>query len=272
MKNSRRFDHPVRKLCDGVYLIDEFGATNCYLLVGQKRALLIDTGNGFGDMKRVVSSITSLPLDVALTHGHIDHAGGYAQFPFVYLHPADDTDMLRFQVAKSFRAVSAKMTSASKMGITGRDLQHGGYPLKTAPLENNRVFDLGGKTVRVEYAPGHSKGSVIFIAEEDKLIFTGDNVCPVLWMFVPGGTSVEEWLPTAKRIAELAQTYTVCPAHYTVPQKPEEIRALAECGERLLSNTKRNSLFYRVRSYPQTGDIRIVYRTDKVFKDKTSTD
>ena len=67
---------PVNKICDGVFLLDEFGGTNCYLVVGSERALLIDCGTGFADLKGTVESIIDLPLTVIATHGHCDHIGG----------------------------------------------------------------------------------------------------------------------------------------------------------------------------------------------------
>lgn len=46
-----RSDLPVTKLAENVYLLNEFDGTNCYLVVGEKRALLIDCGTGFCDLR-----------------------------------------------------------------------------------------------------------------------------------------------------------------------------------------------------------------------------
>jgi glyoxylase-like metal-dependent hydrolase (beta-lactamase superfamily II) len=48
-----------------------------WLIIGAKKAMLIDTCYGLGDMKGLVDEITGgMPLIVANTHGHFDHAGG----------------------------------------------------------------------------------------------------------------------------------------------------------------------------------------------------
>ncbi len=43
------------------------------LLVGKDRALLFDTGYGYGNLKKVVKDITTLPLYIINSHGHMDH-------------------------------------------------------------------------------------------------------------------------------------------------------------------------------------------------------
>lgn len=67
---GKRSDHLVEKLKEGVYCIDEFGSSNCFLIVGNARALLIDTGTGYGDLRSVTEKITDLPLTVAVTRAH----------------------------------------------------------------------------------------------------------------------------------------------------------------------------------------------------------
>jgi metal-dependent hydrolase (beta-lactamase superfamily II) len=61
---------------DGLYL-----NVDAYLLVGKDRALLIDTLQETEELYERVRKITDKPLDVAISHGHPDHAGrGLKQF------------------------------------------------------------------------------------------------------------------------------------------------------------------------------------------------
>ena len=68
-----------------------------------------------------------------------------------------------------------------------------------------QVFRLGGKTVSVTHVPGHTRGSVCLLAEEDRLLFTGDNGNPVLFLFLPNCATLETWLRSAKRMLALAR-------------------------------------------------------------------
>ncbi|MFA5449375.1 MAG: MBL fold metallo-hydrolase [Clostridia bacterium] len=261
---DRRTDHRISEITNGVYLINEFDGTNCYLVVGSERALLIDTGVGYGDLLGAVRKITDLPLEVVLTHGHIDHAGGHGQFESMYMHPDDDIRFLKFLITKRIRRLSVRFSLAKKLGITKKDVIKRQYKFSFKNLYEGQVFELGGKTIRVRVMPGHSKGSVVFLAEEDKLMFTGDNVCPLLWMFVPNCTSIEEWLLTGQEIYRLSEQYRPLSAHDNEPQTREQIGELLRYAEELIALKTKNSRFLRIKSYPQSGAIRILYRTDLV--------
>ena len=71
----------VKKLAENTYRISEWGAfgpVKMYLLVGNERALLIDSGYGRIDLKSIVTRITDKPVTLMLTHGYLDHASGSA--------------------------------------------------------------------------------------------------------------------------------------------------------------------------------------------------
>ena len=83
------------KVMEGVWRIYDFGAfpgnENFYLVEGDGRALLFDTGMGKGDLASYIKGLTSLPVDVAITHGHGDHFRQVDQFKesTVYIHEKD---------------------------------------------------------------------------------------------------------------------------------------------------------------------------------------
>ena len=93
------------------WCINEYGMDTMFLLEGENFSLLIDTGTGVFDLKSLVESLTSKRLIVALTHGHVDHAGGMRQFETIYLHQDDEQKALKVSVEdrKSYTNIMMNM-------------------------------------------------------------------------------------------------------------------------------------------------------------------
>ncbi len=152
---------------EDVTLIDDAGQSTCYLVTGEKRALLIDTVNGRENLLEVVREITNLPVTVVNTHGHCDHIWGNVYFEEAYLHPADwELHNLHF----SFPEI-AEMLKKQEL-----------KPCKLLPLKEDDVFDLGGVTLEVIPVPGHTQGSVALLCRKHRMLFSGDAINGHLWM------------------------------------------------------------------------------------------
>ena len=78
----------VRLFTDNFYILDD-GRVRQFLIVGEKKALLVDTGFPDSHVYEAVQSITDLPVRVIMTHADIDHAGGLKEFGSCHLHEAD---------------------------------------------------------------------------------------------------------------------------------------------------------------------------------------
>lgn len=68
--------YSVYKVTDYIDAIKSKTGEIMYLLKGTKRAVLVDTCLGVGNIRSVVENITKLPITVLLSHGHVDHAMG----------------------------------------------------------------------------------------------------------------------------------------------------------------------------------------------------
>src|SRR5260370_2237948 len=82
----------IYKVAPGVFAIYEphqAEETISYLIVGNKQALLFDTGMGISDIRKVTTKLTSRPVVVLNSHTHDDHVGDNCQFPFVYVMDTD---------------------------------------------------------------------------------------------------------------------------------------------------------------------------------------
>lgn len=205
----------VAEIADKVYCINEFGLDSMFLIVGAERALLIDTGTGIFELPKLIKQLTDRPCDVALTHGHVDHAGGIGWFERIYLHPDDF-------------AAAAGVTAESRRGYAGGLLKMaGGIFDRSAddvvvfesipemlPIAEGHVFELGGRRVRTYETPGHTPGGLTFLIEDARILLTGDACNPntLMFPFLPDGrraphASIEGLLDTARKIEALSPLY-----------------------------------------------------------------
>jgi glyoxylase-like metal-dependent hydrolase (beta-lactamase superfamily II) len=136
---------------------------DAYLVIGTERALVIDTLQDETSLYKTVKSLTSLPIEVLITHGHIDHAGVSLNDFFdagctVYLNKAD-------------------LALAEKLGFDKNRFTN---------LDEGMVFDIGGYRLETILLPGHTPGSAVFLEREKQHLYTGDAIgAGVFWMWLP---------------------------------------------------------------------------------------
>ena len=203
MTSAKDNIHSYEEIGPNVFRIDESGIANCYLIIGEQKALLIDSGVGVGNLLECVEELTDKPVTLALTHRHCDHAGGRDFFPNYYVHEADNK--LVYKILSSHFACSQLL----KMNhLTGFSLSKKPYHSKLVLMKDDTTFDLGERLISLVHVPGHTEGSVVFLDSKSNIMFTGDDVNPYLWLQLPGCTCLSRWLPGAEKILALAATYT----------------------------------------------------------------
>jgi hydroxyacylglutathione hydrolase len=235
--------HSYEEIAPSTYRIDEHGISNMYLLLGKTSALLIDSGLGVGDLGGTVKELTSLPVTLALTHRHCDHAGGRNYFKGYYVHRGDKP--LIYKVLSSEFACKQllKMNNAGKVALSKKP-----YHAKAHYMDDNQTFELGERKISILHVPGHTEGSVVFLDETTHLMFTGDDVNPYLWMQLPGCTCLSKWLPGAKKILGLADSYKAYGGHDTGVLSKEQIAGVIAVGEEILA--KHPSFDGKALDYP----------------------
>lgn len=176
------------------------------LLVGEKSALLVDTGYGVEDVCAYVHSITRLPLTVLITHGHHDHALGARWFDHTLMFEEDQADFLTYTGADMRKRVCRQ---AKEKGLPVDDAFLTDAMPMPLPLSEQTV-DLGGMRVQVIHCPGHTPGSAAVYLPDEKLLLTADDWNPCTWLFFPAALGAGEYRANVRKLLALPFTHVLC--------------------------------------------------------------
>ena len=192
--------YEINKIDSALYQIKDPLDVYMYLVVGNERALLFDTGYGVGDIKDAIKSITAKPLTVVLGHGHIDHANGAYQFDEVYLREPE-FELFHEHTAPGFRRnILERLNEAGLKLGSDEEKWVNAKPCSLIALELNMVFDLGGIHVKVIDMAGHTEGSIGILLVENRILIDSDSANSHCWMFVPQSRSIREYIEMLKRV------------------------------------------------------------------------
>lgn len=173
---------------------------NCYLIVDEKtnKSALVDCTEY---SEKMINLIGDTDLEyILLTHGHCDHIAGAKQIKEKYnakiVIAANDEPMLH----------SGRLSLAVFIGGQQNDAD------ADVIVKDNDKIILGDTEITVISTPGHTKGSVCYLAENS--LFSGDTLfyCSCGRTDFPSG-SVEEMMNSLKRLKSLEGDYTVYTGH-----------------------------------------------------------
>ena len=191
----------------GHYRITSKEAVFMDLFVGGEKALLVDTGYGYGNLKDEVKKITNLPLIIVNSHGHLDHSCGNYQFEeTIYIHEKD-VALCREHTSVERRSEAMETAKHTMNFVTGtienilpddfdEETYRNGGTGKLALIKEGDRFELGGLTLTVYEFPGHTVGSIGLLWEEKKYMFVGDAMNQFLWLFMPEALTLQEYRRT----------------------------------------------------------------------------
>lgn len=181
-------EYPYVELGNGIYEINEFDNVSVFLIVGEEKALLIDTGIGIGNLRDFVRKLSGKPVEVFLTHNHRDHVGNAPLFDEVYISRID------YGMGKIIRPLTSKESRRQYTESTIQKYADKKYPWRDEDIrefskeeepqvhliEDQYTFDLGGRRVTCYLCPGHTPGSMVAVDSKTKYVFSGDCCNKVL--------------------------------------------------------------------------------------------
>ena len=193
-------DYTIQELQLGLFAIDDAKGDSMYLIVGGEKALLIDTCMMEGDLLPMLKTLTDKPIELALTHAHIDHMYHAGEFRTVYLHRRDIAawrkGLLRLMIVFGF-----SMFHMPRKRYRVR---------RYIPLDDHIVIDLGGNQIHVILAPGHTPGSCIFVDDAHRALFVGDaigNGGASAWMWLPGSSNIGAYRDSLETVLKKLKPY-----------------------------------------------------------------
>ena len=166
--------------------------TNTYLVGTGPERILVDTGQGEGAHLPVLEEAMERAgcrgiSEIVLTHGHPDHLGGLAQ------------------VIGLVGEVPVKKWPWPEVDLES--------PVPIENLHDDCVIETEGATLRGLHTPGHSPDHLCFVLEEERSLFSGDNVLGVGTTVIPGGSGdLGDYMASLDRLLGESPT-RIYPAH-----------------------------------------------------------
>ena len=243
----------VKEILPGVFQIQLHSSLKgiseikVYLIPGQDRSLLIDTG--FRDREcqnRLEQAMDSLgisaeKLDVSLTHKHHDHCGlAYIlaeRGARIFLSPVEERhryDCLHYSHGESddqdevLRYVGITAEGTSRLWNMFKDLviadKEGELLIEKfpySPVLPGDVFRYGQYRFRAVSLSGHTLGQTGLYEEDKQILFTADQVLngivPIVATSYKDENLLNRYFQSLKEIKELYSDCTLIPAHSKVP-------------------------------------------------------
>ena len=170
--------------------------TNQYV-VGKESGLVIDVAlSDNTNMDGIIEQAEAMGIKkiekILLTHIHSDHCGG---------------------------ALALRKRCGAKLGIhRSRKGYLGGEDFQ---YDDNDVISFGGGELRVLHTPGHESGHCCFYENDDKVLFSGDNILGFGTAVIhPPDGNMSDYMKTLERLLGFEMTL-ILPGHGPLVGKPE---------------------------------------------------
>jgi len=258
--------YAAEKLKPWLYSLYDPQNAYMYLLLGDKKALLYDTGNGTAPILPAIREITDLPIEVVLGHGHLDHANGAGQFDFVWIG-GEDIELCTRHVSRTARrsvleGIAKQGTALPADFDAEAYIQNKGANLRA--METGQIFDLGGIIARAVAMEGHTRGSMGLLIEGERTLLCSDAVNHMVWMFLAESTTIAEYTAMLRRTMALPFD-TFFWAHENTEYDKKEFKKFINTAENIDINkttpfefTGREGLVYK------DGQSGIIFSLDKM--------
>ena len=155
---------------------------NSYLVVGDEKTLLFDLAVNQEGLWDYACSLTDKPVQLVLSHGHVDHIFHLNKREEVWLH-SKDMDMVR-------------------NGVPGVNGPTNPCPV-LHPLNEGDVIELGNRKLTVFHIPGHTPGSILLLDQKTRFLLSGDSIARRLLFGVGSEVKLAPFCEKVKQLKEI---------------------------------------------------------------------
>lgn len=239
MKDIYRIEIPLPK--------NPLKLLNSYLIRGNERNLLIDTGFNRPECREaLMAGLSEIGIDfdktdLFLTHFHADHSGLLFSLKTdrnrVYAHEKDarvinmlHKDEYWEYIYSLFHRAGLKMDREEALGTHPGVVWKPEGRLDFTYVKDGDILEIGDYRFRCIVTPGHTPGHTCLYDEDRQILIAGDmilgditpNLCPELYMEDP----LSEYLASLNRIAELPVKTAFVGHRSILEDVPGRIRSL----------------------------------------------
>jgi len=147
------------EILPGVRMVRDSDNDKMFLVKGEKKYALIDSGQGRGKLREYLSQYTGgLPIEPIFTHSHGDHIGQADQF-----------------IADSVERIGAGDRLPTERLLKSRGIADDVIEKNLLSVHDGDRVDLGDRSLMIYDAHGHTPGSLVVFDEKTGNLFTGDS-------------------------------------------------------------------------------------------------
>lgn len=183
--------------------LGQMGA-NAYLVwqEGKKEAFVVDPGDEFPKLERILKEKQLSLKAILLTHGHYDHIGAAGE--------------LREQTGADIYAMKEEEKTLRDAEWNLSAFHDGGYGLEAdVLLRDKEILTIGGISIQVLHTPGHTPGGCCYYLKEEGMLFSGDTLfhTSIGRSDFPGGSEAALIRSIKEKLLCLPEDTKVYPGH-----------------------------------------------------------
>ena len=183
------------------------GNVRFYLLIGDREALLVDSGMQISNAKELAMEITDKPIKLFNTHADRDHIGSNHEFEEIMINPAE---LVNYTGILSTKKI---------IGIYDGD-----------------IIDIGNRPLKAIALPGHTPGSTGLLDLGSGIFFSGDPIVKGDNLFLFGRMrNIVAYINSLEHLLSLNESITsIYPCHGQYPLKMEIVTELIESAKQII--------------------------------------